>query len=688
MLQDKAASNPNKVAIEFLTNKKITSYTFLNLHQKALAIAEEIKKNCQQGDRVILLYPPSIDFIAAFWGCIYAGVVPVPTPLPLKKSGFSQRLEIIIANCSPALMLTTTTIKKALQLNQIANFLEQVPLVKQVTSKFLERFPIDHKVQLAHKSLLTTDQIKPITKGFIADSGPNDILLLQYTSGSTDDPRGVMLTHENLLENMAVISGAFELNQDSRLFLWLPPYHDLGLMGSCFHPVYEGYTVRLMSPLQFIKDPLLWIEQISAFKADTSGGPNFAYDLCVRYYDAERAAKLDLSSWRRAFNGAETINYQTLKNFQQTFMPHGLKKNVFFPCYGLAESVVFVTGVKNYGPDQALILDREELGQDRIVLANKDEANTIRIVTCGENLPRQDLKIVSDAGDILPDLTLGNIVVKNQSTGLGYWNNTAATQDIFKYKVKGMEGNFLKTGDLGFLYQNNLYITGRKKEVLNIHGVSSYPHWIEAEIERQFSMVRKHCCAAMQIPELSTDKIVMALEIDEANVDQEFLKSLGVQIFKLVYENFRIQIDRILFLPKRSLVKTTSGKIPRSIIAKQILNNELNPLYIWYNFSGLQNISVVTFDAANFSRLNATDKQVYLQEFVIKIMNNLLHNTENSIKSTDSIENCLNDSLMQLEFFSQLESSLGITVPPYLIENKTVAEFSQILFEKLLAKNN
>lgn len=682
VLVEKVKSFPNKTAYEFLNDdNSIKTLSYFELHQHALGIAEAIKKRCKKGDRVILLFPPSEDFIKAFWGCIYAGVIAVPCALPMHKSTFSSRLKNIIDSCSPSLYLTNNKIYKSLKRQKINLFLKKIPFIRSYTENFPDFSEIESIKMVSRNAVLLTDMIKPIASANLILSEPDDTLFLQYTSGSTNVPKGVIVTHNNVLENAYTISNTLELNEDTKGFSWLPPYHDMGLVGFILLPVYPGFSVRLMPTLRFIRDPLLWLEQIQDFHADLSGGPNFAFDLCNRYYDANRLNELDLSCWQKAFCGSETIHYNTLKQFLVKYSEHKFKTHCFLPCYGLAESTLYVTGIQHYDVDDSLSINHAKL-QDNIVSFEDDSSQSMRIISCGINPNGQKLKIVNTQGEELSSNQIGKIVISSQSVGKGYWNNDKAST-FFHFHVKNNNEDYLDTGDLGFIHNDQLYVVGREKEAIIIHGKNYHPQWIEKSIQDVSPIVRKNCIAVLQIPEFSLDKIIVVLEIYDDKIDNiQNLKSIALNIFRYVYENFELQIEKIYFLKKDSFIKTTSGKIPRKVISKKLLDNTLTPLYMWQNFSGISSSSKTDFDHKLFSSLDEKKKMEYLLHFTQALISNLHKKDVTKIKSEDKLIDYINDSLIQLDFLASLEESVNIEITPASInEEITIAQFTAELMK-------
>lgn len=700
LLQEKIARIPHKNVINFLNpDNSRETYTYQNIHDKALHIAGVIQEKCAKGSRILLLYPPSADFIIAFWSCIYAGVIPVPAPLPLKKGVFAKHLEMIINNCTPALCLTNSKTYYMLQFNKLENLFSDMPVVKTISKKIFKLNLLDHKFNLAHLPIILTDKvkIKPKCHTQIITSEPDDILFLQYTSGSTGDPKGVIITHKNMLANLKTIDHNFCINENTKTLIWMPPYYDMGLIGSVLEPMHFGYEAYIASPIAFIQDPLFWLEEINKSKITVSGGPNFAYDLCIRHYDKERLKSLDLSCWETAFCGAETIHYHTLKQFENIFSSHGFKKRSFLPYYGLAESTLYVAGIKNYNPDDAISVNRKDIREDKVSLSDADAGhcfsslgfeaetkNELRLVSCGKGSSGQELKIVDENHHELPELSIGKIIIQSDSVGKGYWNNESITNNIFKYKIKNNPKNYFDTGDRGFLYQQHLYVMGREKELIIIHGKKHYPQLIEKSIQECSSLIRKNYIAVFQLPEISKDRIMMALEVYQHTLTEEDFKKIAINIFRHVLTYFELQIERIMFLPKNTLAKTTNGNIPRKIIAQQMINGELKPCFLWLNYAEDDSIITEQFDYQTFQSKDKQSQKNYVLDMVVNLVSILLQIDKKEIAMNNGITNYIADSLIQVDLMTRLEAHFGVAIPFTLMLNShNISEFSDLLIKHI-----
>ena len=559
VLRWRAVRQPDRRVFSFLEDGKVEAgnLTFRELDRQARQIAGQL---CQQGARgrcAILLYPPGLDYISAFFGCLYAGVIAVPTypPDPIRLDRTLPRFLSIVRNTQPALGLTTAPIQALVQL-----------LSGQYTDL--------HGLPWLKTDEITQDPMEG--SGDLPDVTPENLAFLQFTSGSTSEPKGVMLTHRNLMHNMDIIRRAINADENSRGLFWLPFYHDMGLIGGLLTPVFVGASITLMSPIHFIQHPLYWLEAITRTHSDISGGPNFAYDLCVRKITPEQRASLDLSGWRVAFNGAEPVRAETIERFASTFAECGFRKEAFFPCYGLAEATLMVaSGKRSYAP-VFKTMQASDLAQDRVVLASPMDPNALTLVSSGQPCSGQDIRIVdTESCKPCPEGHIGEVWVSGLSIAAGYWNQTEATQQTFQAYLDDSQpdlhpGPYLRTGDLGFLQDGELYITGRIKDLIIVQGLNHYPQDIEITVEKSHPALRPGSCAAFAIDRDGKDLVVVIAEVSpsrdksseaaSANFDIEEVRKA---IRKAVSEKHELRLHDIALIRPGSLPKTSSGKIQR-----------------------------------------------------------------------------------------------------------------------------
>lgn len=557
LLRWRAQTHPERRLYTFLANGEDEegSITFGELDRRARAVAAQLQSQIEVGARALLLYPPGIEYIVGFFGCLYAGVVAVPAypPDPARLSRTLPRLQTIAADAQASLILTITPIL------QMAQFL------------FAQAPDLAARQWLATDGLDETlaDTWKPGTRG------SDTLAFLQYTSGSTQTPKGVMLNHRNLLHNAAHAGDMMELTPESRLVSWLPPYHDMGLIGMILQPVYRGFPAVLMSPVDFLKAPLRWLRAVTQYQATVTGGPNFAYDLCVRKFNPDREpAPLDLSHLRVLFNGAEPIRPDTLENFSATFSPYGFRREAFYPCYGLAEGTLIASGVRVAEPPAMLAVNKTALAQGRVVLDEEGD-RVIRLAGSGHSLSGQTLMIVDpDSQTVASPGQIGEIWVSGPSVAQGYWNRPQETAASFAACLADTgDGPFLRTGDLGFLHEGELYVTGRRKDLVIIHGQNHYPQDIEWTAERCHPALRPGCGAAFSVDVGGTERLVVVQEVNPLH-DSEY-EAVMQRMRQAVNESHELQLYGIVLIEPRAMLKTSSGKVQRFACRQAFLEGSL-----------------------------------------------------------------------------------------------------------------
>ena len=445
VLRWRAIHQPNKRVFTFLTDGETqeVAITYEELDCRARAIGALLQSFVSPGESVLLLYPPGLDYIAGFFGCLYSGVFAVPaSPLdPMRLDRTLPRLLTILNDVQAEVVLTTSPILS------------------------LAEFLFDKAPDLGALQWMATDTVASgVEYGWNEPRLRLDSLaFLQYTSGSTGTPKGVMISHGNLLHNSSLISHGFGITSNDVGMIWLPPYHDMGLVGGILQPIISGIPCILMSPLDFLQKPLRWLHAISRYQATVSGGPNFAYDLCVRKITPAQRDTLDLSSWITAFSGAEPVRAETMERFAAYFKPCGFQREAFYPCYGLAEGTLIVSGGEKYTPPVLCSVEADALERDEIVPATPGRENARTLVSCGKNLGGQRIAIVDpEALTLCPPNRVGEIWVSGPSVAQGYWNLPDDTEETFRaYLLDTGEGPFLRTGDMGFIKDDEIYFCGR-----------------------------------------------------------------------------------------------------------------------------------------------------------------------------------------------------------------------------------
>lgn len=578
ILQDRAGEQGDRLAFRFLESGDVTGscieWSYGDLHRRARAVAAALQEAGAAGERVLLLYPPDIEFIAGFMGCIFAGAIAVPTypPDPSRLDRTLPRLRAIARDCQACFILTSTPLLAMAQA-----ILPQAPELSRLRWLASDQPPEGAEAAWKRPAI-----------------GGDTLAFLQYTSGSTGSPKGVMVSHANVLHNERLIALGFGHDQSSSGVCWLPLFHDMGLLGNVLHPLYIGMPCTLMSPLAFLSRPLRWLEAISHFRATTSGGPNFAYDLCARKVSERERERLDLRSWDVAFNGAEPVSADTLDRFADAFASCGFRRQAFYPCYGLAEATLFVTGGEKSRPPISDTFDADELARSHVApvapgRAESSAAATRRLVSSGHALLDQKVVIV-DPETCTPCAPhhVGEIWVASPSVARGYWNLSDESACTFAAFMEGShEGPFLRTGDLGFIDKGELFVTGRLKDLIIIRGRNHYPQDIEQTVERAHPWIRAGGCACFAIDREGEEHLGVAVEVnlpgggpDEA-ASKSAVDEVVAAIRRAVVEAHSASPYAIVLIQPRSLPKTSSGKVQRRACREDYLSGRLAVLGAW-----------------------------------------------------------------------------------------------------------
>jgi acyl-CoA synthetase (AMP-forming)/AMP-acid ligase II len=561
-----------RTLVELLETRAQTGlgrYTFLNsngdpefvLDYPALSDAAErlaaiLQQTCEVGSRVVLLYPTGPEFLKALFGCFFAGMVAVPLPMPeyatLKRT--VARLQTVAQDADPSVILCHASAYKLLKPH--LNF--EIP----------ETPWIDSTAVLAEAA----------GDRFTLHPEPGTLAYLQYTSGSTGSPRGVMVTYANVMKNLGYLRDAFHYDQDSISVTWMPHFHDFGLVEGLLHPLYSDIPSYLMAPMTMLKRPLRWLQAIDTYRATHSHGPNFAYESCIRRIDADQRAQLDLSSWKVAVNGAEPVRPNTMRRFSQAFAVSGFRQDTFYPGYGLAEVVLFSTVRRTEDGLLVRRLDSAALKEHRVQDGEPGEASR-EVVCCG--VPQGEMKIcVVDpvTARLVGPGRVGEIWISDPSVAAGYWRKPEDTRETFQAALANEEAStdtYLRTGDLGFLDDGKLYWTGRLKDLIISRGLNHYPQDIENTLQTSFEELRDNCCVAFSVEGTETDELIVAAELDRQSADHGELMD---RMRQAVFTMHGILPSAVLLLERGAVFKTSSGKVQRSRCREAYLDGTLGCL--------------------------------------------------------------------------------------------------------------
>jgi natural product biosynthesis luciferase-like monooxygenase protein len=643
ILQSKTLYQPDKKAFTFLLDGEAeeSSITYRELDLQARAIATRLQDLGASEERALLIYPPGLEFITAFFGCLYAGVVAVPAYPPRRNQSLS-RLQSIVTDARATIALTTKT-----TLSNVERQLTESPTLQALHWLATDNIASD-LAQAWHKPAISSDTLA----------------FLQYTSGSTGTPKGVMVSHRNLLHNEQMLQTAFQHTEKTIYVSWLPLFHDMGLIGNMLQSLYLGRPCILMSPVAFLQRPVRWLQAISRYKATTSGGPNFAYELCVSKITNEQRKTLDLSSWDVAFNGAEPVRAETLERFATAFEPYGFRREAFYPCYGMAETTLIVSGGLKAALPVLKTVQGEALEQHRVVSASLENNGVRTLVGCGQTLLEQQIVIAHpDTLTRCQSPEVGEIWVSGNSVAQGYWNRPEETQATFRaYLADTGEGPFLRTGDLGFLQDGELFVTGRLKDVIIIRGRNHYPQDIEQTVEKSHSVVQLGCTAAFSVEVNAQERLVVACEVERTSRRNLDLEEVVGAIRKAVSEQHDLEVYGVLLLKPGSIPKTSSGKIQRRACKAGFLAESLSVVgsSILSHTNGL--IEGNTTTQETLSPTAKTQRQL-LELDLCNQLARLLGISLSQLNPQQPLNTLGIDSLKAVEIKNQIEANFGLVLP-------------------------
>ena len=654
LIAQRAADAPDRTAYCYLEdgegNQRRLSYGELEVSARTIAGLLQ-QHGIRQGDRVLLLYPSGLDYIAAFYGCLFAGAVAVPAYAPRPKQ--DSRLNTIAKDAGATAALTTGEI---------------LSVVRQQT-----RGDFHHEVG----TWLASDNLDPSAADAWRrpDLGSDTLAFLQYTSGSTSTPKGVMVSHGNLMANEQMLQVALGQDQDTTWVGWLPMFHDMGLIGNVIQPLYIGAACVLMAPMAFVQEPIRWLRAITKYRAHTSGAPNFAYDLCVAKTTPEQREALDLSSWRLAFNGSEPVRAETLDRFTRAFEPYGFRRSTFYPCYGLAEATLFVSGPVKSAVPVVGTFETAGLEQRRAIPVADGGDSGRTLVGCGNTWLDQTIVIVDpDTLTRCSDGRIGEIWISGPNVTQGYWGREEATTATFHaYLDDTGEGPFLRTGDLGFVHDGSLFISGRIKDLIIIRGRNHYPQDIELTVESSHPILRPGCGAAFSVDVDGDERLVIVQEVKRNFIDANLHDVVDV-IRRAVSERHEVAAHVVVLIKPGNIPKTSSGKIQRHACRQRFLADALDSL-----------LSSVPSDEVSDEAMSATPAETSLLRQTLTmlgttggrlVMESHLRERLDEITSggVDAATLASLDDTTRLHLGRILETDLGVPVPDVLVLQATSIE--------------
>jgi acyl-CoA synthetase (AMP-forming)/AMP-acid ligase II len=542
----------------------VATLSYADADRQARALAVRLREYASPGDRVLLLYPFGLEYPAVFLACLYAGLVAVPAFPPDQQRAVQTmpRVSVIIREADARLILTTAELVPAVEFARAA-------------APDPESLRILSTAELAATEADADAWIRP-------PELERELAFLQYTSGSTGTPRGVMIGHANLFAHQRLAHERFAQPEGARTVSWLPFYHDMGLIGSLLYPLYHGGTTLLMSPVAFLRRPLSWLETISRFGANVSTGPNFAYDLCVERSRDEDLEKLDLSSWQLTVSGAEPLRASTIERFCARFARCGFRPQTFMPCFGMAEATLMVSGWPLELEPRTVWFDKRALWSGRAEAVTKDpvEQHARAYVSCGTSMREHELAIVDPETRVrLPEGREGEIWLRGPSVGLGYWGDAETTATRFAATIAGEpdDRKWFRTADTGFLHQGELFGTGRLADLIVVGERVHQPHHIERSVAEGPDPLVSDCVVFRAVPADGYAEVCLAAT-GRRTMAPEARAALCERIFARVRDEHELELDRILLIPQRTVAKTTSGKLRRFRYRSALQAGELDIL--------------------------------------------------------------------------------------------------------------
>ena len=531
VLAHRSVENADDTAFVFLDDRgnETGEIAYAELYTRASTAASRLAQYEEQG-RVVIVLPTSVEFPIALLGCMLAGKIAVPLPVP--NNHRAGDMVALLDDCEPSCIITTAGLKNALR------------------SKL-------NGTRWQSLDVLTAEDLDTHEPRRYRPIGEDSIAVLQYTSGSTSLPKGVIIRHRNIMANHRMLKDAFALDPTSTVIGWTPLYHDQGLIGNLLHPLYVGTKCVLMPPIAFLRSPMLWLNTISKYRGHTSGGPNFAFNLCADRFDASACAGIDLSSWKIAFNGAEPVSPATMRRFSELFAPYGFDGKSMFPCYGMAEATLFVSG----GPaGSGAAVTRHDSGNAQGVQ---------ELASSGLVHPDISIRIEPVAGASSNGPKAGEICIAGPNVTSGYWRRRP--EEVF---VDETGVRYLRTGDMGFLGEDGLYVTGRKKELMIVRGRNIYPYDIEQTIAESHATFQKGGCAVFALAnEIDSDEVIAVQEVARAARHNLPYEELAGVVRKNVIRRHDIRLNRLYFVTPGFIPRTSSGKIKRVALANSLQVN-------------------------------------------------------------------------------------------------------------------
>jgi len=639
LLESRAQAQPAARPYLWLTDGEHEgpALSYADLDQKARRIAAMLQSISNKGETALLLYSPGLQFIEALFGCFYAGIIAVPAYAPGSTRELA-RVEGMLRDAGCGIALTSEGTLDSVR-----------KTIAAISPKIL---------------CLATDSIEDEAATFKSHHPQADhAAYLQYTSGSTSSPKGVMVTHTNVLENLKYIQTSGGFTETSLSVNWLPHFHDMGLIYGILQPIFTGFPAVSFSPSAFIHKPQRWLNAITRYAGTHCGGPNFAYDLCVERISPEEcdALHLNLSSWQVAFNGAEPVRYKTLQQFAKRFARSGFRSSAFYPVYGLAEATLKVSSGSPGEGSRVCTVDDKEIKKHKVHLAGAEATSCSTFVSCGRwQSPHEVLIVHPESGRCCKDDEVGEIWVSGPSVAAGYWRDHAATKATFRATTATGDGPYLRTGDLGFVYGGELYITGRLKDCIIIRGKNHYPQDIEESVEDAHAAIRRNGTAAFAIEQEGSERLVVVSEV-KRRYKGDWIEVIE-SIRRVVGEAHEVQAFAVILIKAGALPKTSSGKVQRKACKVLFLENKLPVVQQSILETAVEDASNVHLKRKTILAAEAGSRRTAVESYLRQITARTLGYPVEQIGVKHSLTSLGLDSLMVLDLKRRIEQELEVVV--------------------------
>jgi len=648
IISKRAAKQPNDIVYKYLGDgvNETESFTFQEIDRVARSISQALSEKLSKGDRVLLLFPQGLQYVAALYGCFYGGFIAIPA-YPPRRNRKMDRINSIIEDSGAAAGLVTEDVFKTIE----RNFSDDEML------KEMKWFKYENI-----SSSLNPPELSKLPK-------PDDVAFIQYTSGSTGNPKGVMISHENIVYNSEFIRQSFGFDKNTIGMNWLPIFHDMGLVGGIFQAAYLGLINIGMPPVAFLKNPLNWLKAISKYKATTGGGPNFSYDYCIQKIKPEEVEGLDLSSIKNFYCGGEPVRKKTFKEFPKHFSSAKVRTNQMFAVYGMAETTLIVTGKDPASEPGYVRVNQEALSKNKLIFVSEEEKG-IDLVSNGRVWMETKVAIVNpETFEETDENTIGEVWIAGPTVAKGYWNKPEENKRTFNAFLSNGKGPWLRSGDLGFIFKGELYITGRLKDLIIIRGVNYYPNDIEYSVQQSHEAFKPNSGAAFSIQKDGIEKLVVVQELERNYLRNVDFDTLLASIRKTIADEHELEVFSVVLIRTGSIPLTSSGKIQRRQTRYEYLTGKLNVIASWQMDETTQEA-----DEASFSKPTEDNIKAWLVQWIMKNQ----HFKKEEIDLNTPITSYGIDSLAAVTLEQEISSQFGFQWHvSYFMLNPTINKLAE-----------